>query len=185
MPAKKEPEINLLPQEEFEASVVGRILKWALSTFRIIVIVTEMVVMAAFLSRFWLDARNSDLNETIKQKQAVLAASSTFEKDLRNVQKRLSIASSLFSLSKPSKILNSIVSYLPADVYISSFAVLEDAVQVKGYSLSEMSISQFIANLESVKNFKDVTLTQIDSSKEGTTSLIFTLKINLVKGGFK
>ena len=65
MPAKKEPEINLLPQEEFEGSVIGRILKWGLSTFRIIVIIVEMVVMAAFLSRFWLDAKNSDLNEDI------------------------------------------------------------------------------------------------------------------------
>jgi Tfp pilus assembly protein PilN len=184
MPAKKEPRINLLPQEEFEESVVGRILKWALSTFRIIVIVTEMVVMAAFLSRFWLDARNSDLNETLKEKQAVLAASSDFEKDLRKVQKRLAIASSLFSTSKPSKILSAITSHLPVDVFVSSFAVVEDSIQIKGYSSSEMNIAQFIANLESDKNFKDVTLTQIDSSKE-STSLIFTLKVGLTKGGLK
>jgi Tfp pilus assembly protein PilN len=184
MAAKKEPRINLLPKEEFEVSVVGRIIKWALSTFRIIVIVTEMVVMAAFLSRFWLDARNSDLNETLKERQAVLAASSDFEKDFRKVQKRLAIASSLFSISKPSKILIVISSYLPADVFISSFAVVEDSIQIKGYSSTEINIAQFIANLESNKNFKQVTLTQIDSSKE-STSLIFTLKIELAKGGFK
>ena len=64
MPKKKN--INLLPKEEFDASVVGRLLRWAMGTFRIIVIITEMIVMAAFLSRFWLDAQNSDLNDEIR-----------------------------------------------------------------------------------------------------------------------
>ena len=53
MSARKE-EINLLPQKGFEATTAGRILAWILSTFRIIVIITELLVMVAFLSRFWL-----------------------------------------------------------------------------------------------------------------------------------
>jgi Tfp pilus assembly protein PilN len=183
MPAKKEPKINLLPQEEFEGSIVGRILKWALSTFRIIVIITEMVVMAAFLSRFWLDARNSDLNEKIKEKQAILTASSDFEKDFRKVQKRLTIASALFSISKPASSLSIIASYLPADVFISSLSFAEDSVQIKGVALNEKSVAQFIANLESDKKIKEVALSQIDSSKEEDSSLVFTLKVILMKGG--
>ncbi len=183
MPAKKEPRINLLPQEEFEMSVVGRILKWGLSTFRIIVIIVEMVVMVAFLSRFWLDARNSDLNESIKQKQAVLAASSDFEKDFRKVQKRLEIFSSLYSNSKPSASLNLITSYLPADVFVSSLSFVEDSIQLRGIASNERSIAQLIANLESDKGFKEVVLSQIDSGKEESSSLIFTLKINMAKGG--
>ena len=64
---KKSSRINLLPQEEFAASTLGRILAWILSTFRILVIMTELIVILAFLSRFWLDARTTDLNEEIKQ----------------------------------------------------------------------------------------------------------------------
>jgi hypothetical protein len=41
----KNKAINLLPQEEFDISIIGRTLKWAMGTFRIIVIVTEIVVM--------------------------------------------------------------------------------------------------------------------------------------------
>jgi Tfp pilus assembly protein PilN len=183
MPAKKEPKINLLPQEEFESSIVGRVLKWALSTFRIIVIVMEMVVMAAFLSRFWLDARNSDLNESIKQKQAVLTASADFEKEFRQVQKRLNIASVLYSVSQPSPSISSIASYLPVDVFLSSLSFTDDSVQVKGIASSEKGVAQFIANLESDKKIKEVSLSQVDSSKEGGISLVFTLKITLEKGG--
>ena len=183
MPAKKEPRINLLPQEEFEASLLGRTLKWVLSTFRIIVIITEMIVMIGFLSRFWLDAKNSDLNESIKGKQAVLAASSDFEKDFRKVQKRLAIVSSLYSVTQPSKNLSVITSYLPSGILISSFAVAGNGVQIKGVSASERDIAQFITNLEASKSFQKVTLSQIESSKEGGLSLVFTLKIDLAKGG--
>ena len=83
MAARKKRQINLLPQEEFAASTLGRVLNWLLTTFRYIVIVTEIVVMTAFLSRFWLDAKSTDLNELIKQKQAVIAASADFEKEFR------------------------------------------------------------------------------------------------------
>ena len=81
--------INLLPQEEFANSTIGRVFTWAMSTFRIIVIGMEMVVMVAFLSRFWLDAINVDLNDIIKQRSAVIAAQSYFEKAFRDLQTRV------------------------------------------------------------------------------------------------
>ena len=80
---KKQAQVNLLPQEEFAGTTFGRTLRWAMSSFRIIVIATEMIVMLTFLSRFWLDARNADLNDLIKQKSAVLSASADFEKEFK------------------------------------------------------------------------------------------------------
>ena len=82
----KKEEINLLPQKGFASTTAGRILAWILSTFRIIVIVTEIIVMVAFLSRFWLDAQNTDLDEEITQKQALIAASLGFEKRFKQTQ---------------------------------------------------------------------------------------------------
>ena len=87
--AQKKSEINLLPQEEFASSTLGRVLTWLLSTFRIIVIATEIIVMAVFLSRFWLDAKANDLNELIRKNQAVLGTTVEFENEFRNIQKKL------------------------------------------------------------------------------------------------
>src|SRR5512144_1767398 len=87
----KSKSINLLPQEEFENSVLGRILRWATGSFRVIVIITEMVVMGAFLSRFWLDAQNSDLNDSIQIKSAQISAQKDFENQFRQIQKKLDI----------------------------------------------------------------------------------------------
>ncbi len=177
---KKEKEVNLLPQEEFEASTIGRILKWALSTFRIIVIVTEMVVMLAFLSRFWLDARSVDLNELITQKEAVIAAEADFESQFKNTQKRLRVFTNLTSVNVPfAENLKTITSYLPNDSFLTSISFRGQSYQVKGLTINEISIAQFIANLQSSQKFKEVSLNGITSSEETGGGLIFT--INLTK----
>lgn len=181
---QKNKQINLLPQEEFAASTLGRILRWGLTTFRFIVIITEIVVVGAFLSRFWLDARISDLNDLIRQKQAVIAASSDFEKDFRNTQKQLGIFTSLTEDGgAASKTLETVSSLLPNDVYVTNFSFAVSEARIKAIAPSEQTIAQFIANLESADIFKEAVLTQLDSSEDNADLLVFTLRIIFEKGG--
>lgn len=179
MPAKKQAKINLLPQKEFETSTLGRLLRWALSSFRIIVIVTEMFVMGAFLSRFWLDAKNSDLNELLDQKKAVIAASAEVEKEFKDNQKRLTIFSKITSQSPSSETIQTIASFLPPEVSLTSVSLGEKLIQISGSSANEMGIAQFIANLESSKKFKEVGLAQVGSDKENQTRIGFSVKVTL------
>ncbi len=184
MAARKNQQlINLLPQEEFAASTVGRILVWAMSTFRYIVIGTEMVVMIAFLSRFWLDARNVDLNDLIKQKVSILSAYADFEKDFRDTQKRLKIFSALSGGEKtPSFYLNTITSYLPNDIRLMSFTGNPSSYQIRAASYSEGSIAQYILNLEKSGNFDKVAISNLDSSQQDSGLITFNLKLT-PKGG--
>lgn len=175
--AKTKP-INLLPQEEFEASTLGRILHWAMGTFRIIVIVTEIIVMAAFLSRFWLDAQNSDLNDAIKVKSAEVSAQSEFEKEFRGLQNKLNIFKSISQSSRPSDRLDSITSKLPGDVSLSSFASEEGGVQIKGLAGSEIGLAQLLSNLKSETSFKSVELGSVNSAENNPAETIFTIKIS-------
>jgi Tfp pilus assembly protein PilN len=180
---KVKNQINLLPQEELAGTTLGRILRWGLSTFRIIVIITEMVVMLAFLSRFWLDARNVDLNDLIKQKIAVLATTSDFENEFRSTQDRLKIFSSLTREGAVvSAYLTSITSVLPADVSLVTYAYNAGSIQVKGAALTEMGIAQFIVNLENAGQFEKVEITNLDSSLEEGSLLNFTLRLIPGKG---
>jgi Tfp pilus assembly protein PilN len=181
---RKKHLINLLPQEEFASSTLGRVLTWALSTFRVIVIVTEIIVMGAFLSRFWLDARLSDLNDSLKQKQAVINATSDFEEEFRKTQKQLKIFSQVSqNKSSVGNILNEIGSFLPNDIYLTSYTFTESIVKIKGFSSSERSIAQLISNLEASDAFGEVSLNQLDTSRQQKSLLSFTLKIELGKKG--
>lgn len=178
MPKKgKNKPINLLPSEEFEGSITGRILRWAMTTFRFIVIITEMIVMAAFLSRFWLDAQNSDLNDLLRVKTSQISAQSTFEKSFRDLQARLKIAQDLGKETPPSGVLTRVMAKVPNDISIQSFSYQGSSLQVKGVSTTEIGIAQFVSNLKADKSFKEVELGQIGSSEENGSLTIFTVKI--------
>lgn len=174
----KNKSINLLPQEEFEASTLGRILKWAMGTFRIIVIVTELIVMSAFLSRFWLDAQNSDLNDEIRVKNAQISAQSDFENEFRSIQTKLDIIKSLSQEKRLSEKVDLISSKIPGDVLLSSITVESGVIQLKGVGNSESGVAQFVTNLKSDILLKGVDLLSLNSSEDNPFVNIFSLKIN-------
>ena len=175
---KKDGQINLVPRDKFETSLLGRTLKWLLSTFRIIVVLVEMVVMLAFLSRFWLDAKNNDLDDEIKIKMAQIVSQESFEKEFRNIQKRLDIFFTIASASGAnSKIVEDISMQLPPDVYLNSLTYTEKTINIKGSSLSEQSIAQFVTNLGTVENFVSTDLEKVDVDEESGNLINFTLSI--------
>ncbi|OGM21754.1 hypothetical protein A2714_02665 [Candidatus Woesebacteria bacterium RIFCSPHIGHO2_01_FULL_38_9] len=182
MSARKQEKINLLPQKGFEATTTGRLLAWVLSTFRIIVIVTEIIVMIAFLSRFWLDAQNADLNEEIEEKKAVLMASANQEKEFRDTQKRLSIFSNTVSLQGTApNALQKIVSYLPDDLFLTQVTFDKSAFNIEGATPSEQSIQQFVVNLNASGSFSEVFLQSIQSETKDSNLLIFKISATLTK----
>jgi len=175
--AAKNKLINLLPQEEFEGSLTGRILRWAMTTFRFIVIVTEMIVMGAFLSRFWLDAKNSDLNEALRVSVAQISAQAPFEQNFRDLQDRMKIFQELDNEKSPSEILTHVMAKIPSEVVVQSFSYLEGSLQIKGSSTGEIGVAQFVANLKSDTSFKKVELGQIGTSSENESLITFNIGI--------
>jgi len=174
---KKGSQINLLPVEGFSSTTFGRVLLWVLSSFRIIVIVTELIVMIAFLSRFWLDANNTDLNEELRQKSSVISAQANFEKDFKNTQSKLAILSELEKDgSKTSDSLEKVVESLPPDVFLEQLSFSEDNIQAEGFSPSELSVQQFMVNLESNNFFELVTLEKLNSNLANPSLLEFNIK---------
>jgi Tfp pilus assembly protein PilN len=172
--------INLLPGTELDTSTWGRVLAWALSSFRAIVILTEMVVMLAFMSRFWLDARSNDLNDSIKQKTGVISAFSDFEKEFKNTQKRLAIFNQVAAGNDaPSSTLSKVTSYLPDEITLTSYAITGSQVEIMGSAASEMAIAQLSANLKSDKTFSNITVAGITTNAENPAFLDFDLKLEL------
>jgi Tfp pilus assembly protein PilN len=169
--------VNLLPQEEFDASILGRVLKWATGTFRIIVIVTEMIVMAAFLSRFWLDAQNSELSETIDIKGAQIESQSDFETSFRRVQKKLDIYEAITPNQSATTKLSLVTSKVPQDIVLSGLTINDNSSQVKGISQSEIGIAQFISNLQAETSYKNVDLGSLTTSEDDPLSTVFSIGI--------
>ncbi len=176
-------QINLLPSEEFEMSTVGRILKWALTSFRVMVVGVEIVVIAAFLSRFILDAKNNDLNDEIKTLQGTIMGNATFEKEFRQTQARLSIYKALSSDESASSLITKISSRLPLDVVLQNILVKNGKVTLTGTTANEASISQLIANLSAEQSFNKVGLSSVTSDEETVGAFTFTVTFETKKEG--
>lgn len=172
----KNKSINLLPQEEFNSSTIGRVLKWATGTFRIIVIVTEIVVMAAFLSRFWLDTQNSNLNKIIKVKTGQILAQGELEKQFRSLQTKVDTYGKIAKIQNTTQILDKITGSIPTTITLSRIVIENKSINIRGYSLSDFDISNYINNLEG-DLFKKVELKQLSSSESNFGGTNFVIDI--------
>src|SRR3989344_9465556 len=83
--------INLIKKKEVAA--FDKFINWTLSIGRLIVIITEIIAISAFLYRFSLDEKLVALHDEIGQKQKQLSLLKRDEENFRNLQDRLSLAS--------------------------------------------------------------------------------------------
>ncbi len=170
--------INLLPKTEFELSFWGRFLKWSLTAGRYIIILTEMVVILAFLSRFKLDKDLADLNDSISGKKNILVATYAIEQNFRSAQTRINQAKELLAITpSASTLLGKVTSTVPQGVILAALniSLVDKAITVAAVTQSEGPLNQYLAALSADKTWSKVDLTDVQSMENIIT---FSLKIS-------
>lgn len=177
MAAQKKRDIDLLPREEWEKTPFGKFLKWTLTVGRYIVIVTELIVILAFLSRFKLDRDLTDLHEEIKEKQAIVESVSDFEDEFRFLQKRLA---TIERLEKKQVVTGEVVEelsrLLPPDVALADLTITDKKINLTATALSEQGLALFLNNLKASPKFANLALTNLSSGTEKGVGIQFELK---------
>jgi len=172
MPAKNIT-INLLGDSELEHTSLGRIVAWAVTYGRYIMIGTEIVVLLAFISRFSLDRKLTDLKEEIRQKQDIIQANVQFEHDVRSLQDKLTKIKTLTTQPISTlDILTFFQSIVPAGMYFQSYDLSAGKLNVEAIAGSTDAFSQFIANLQASKIITGVDLANI--TRNPLTGIRFT-----------
>jgi Tfp pilus assembly protein PilN len=162
MPATSSVSVNLLGNDNFSESPIGRIVAWAITYGRYIMITTEIIVLLAFISRFSLDRKLSDLNESIGQKQAIIESNLPFEEELTRVSTQLTRVKTLMATqNKPYELLQIIKSILPMDATLSQLTITTDKISAITTIGSTESLAVFMNNLQSVKQFVKVDIGEI------------------------
>jgi Tfp pilus assembly protein PilN len=158
-------------------------MKWALTSFRFIVIVVELIVIVGFLLRFWLDVQISDLDDEITQKSALISSQVEFEKEFRNIQTKLTLISEITNSENLAlTVFEEVVASLPGDIQLTTFTRQAAVVSISGNTANENSITGFMTNLEGKDRFGTVRLEQI-STKENSQIIEFSLGATLKEGG--
>lgn len=182
MAAPKPKKINLLVKEGFENSQIGKILSWLLTVGRAIVIVVELIVILAFLSRFWLDRQLTDLAEANNTKRAQIEASQTFEQNFKSLQARLAVVKQIDNARLlPSVYIKEAAKLLPQDVILLDISFNQNKFAFSGISASEAGLAGFIKALEKSDKFTSVGLDTISLNRGEVFYIKFSVKADQEK----
>ena len=183
MAVKKE--LSLLPDSENPNSFGARAIKWLTTVGRWVIVLTELVVVSAFISRFWLDRKNSDLSETIRQQQAILETTQPFESEFKSFQQRLNFIDNFYkNNSSYVQKINSIINSTPDGLIYQNLSFKKDkennkiSADASLIAFNESSIVTFVNNLTLNPDIEAIKINQIKKKQQEnnysiTISVIF------------
>ncbi len=174
--------INLLPKDPFFDSVVGRVLRWALSVGRYLVVFTELVVIVSFATRFNLDRQRTDLNEALNQKQMIIKSYGDLESKFRVLQTKITDFDQVDQESNLVDVFPKLAAVMPSDIRLTELTVTPETVSLAGSALSQRSLNVFLNNLQVSRLFFAITVDKIESQGERNPGFEFAIKANLKDG---
>lgn len=154
------PELNLLSGDELENTTSGKFLKWALTWGRRIVVLTELVVISAFLSRFWLDTTVADLNEKIVRQKSVVESMAATEKKFRALTARIDKAQKIETATSVLTVYDEARELIPAEVVLTQLTVDPRGVAFAGSS-DESVLKTIVTDFRASKNFSNINVERV------------------------
>lgn len=180
---KKSASINLVKTDRNET--LNQIINWALGAGRVLIITVELIALLAFLYRFILDSQLRDLHSKIKQEQAVISAQKNNEVLYRNIQDRLSLASSLSDqASTNKKIFEDIISFAPIGMTFANISFLDESIKITASVNSVYPLSSFINSVKSYPKVDSLSIDKIEN-KTANASINVSITVNLKKEAAK
>lgn len=174
------PKINLLPEDPFYDTLVGKVLRWAVSVGRYIIMLTELIVIGSFLTRFTLDRQLNDLNALILQKQAIVESYGDLEQRVRAIQKQAKDIAGFRQQQGNADILQMLMRLTPTGVSYEQVSFLDGRVNLKGVSLSSQSLANLLAGLQAERSVTEMTISEIQSGDRKDPGVNFSLSFTFV-----
>lgn len=172
--------INLLPRDAFESSTLGVILEWALVFGKWAVILTQLIVMGAFLYRFTLDRSLTDLRKSIAKDVAVIKSYDQVERDFRLAQKQL--AQAKLAMTSQALLLQSVTDIArvtPSDVWYDRISLSPSTISLTAFAGSLTGFGQFLSGVQFNPLFQGVRIGKIESSPTKGAQMQFDISMNL------
>ncbi len=156
------PTINLVKNKQIP--IFDRFMNWALTIGRLIVIITEVVAVIAFIYRFSLDEKIVELHSTIKQKQNIVSVLKNDENTYRNLQDRIALAANFSTASlKSNQIITDIANLIPNQVRINNLNLNKDRINISANVISVFPLANFIDLLKSYHGIKSISIDNIEN----------------------
>jgi Tfp pilus assembly protein PilN len=180
--AARRPHIDLLSREDFSQRALGRLLLWILTVGRYIVIFTELIVIAGFITRVVLDRNLNSVNETLAEQKAILASYQPVEQRFRRVHQQVDSYSRIDEERLDiSKLLEDLTGITPTEVRFESMNIdkNENAMDIVAIALSPGGFATFLSQLQSSVHFNNLILNYVETGGPQDPSINFSLTLEL------
>lgn len=155
------PSINLAGNKQIP--LFDKFMNWTLTIGRLIVIVTEVVAVIAFVYRFSLDEKLVELHSAIKQQQNIISVLKNDENKYRNLQDRLALAAAFSAKgAKTNQTITDIVGLIP-QVKVNNLILNKDRVNISIDAGSVSSLSNVIGPLKGYSGIKSISIDNIEN----------------------
>jgi len=179
VPKKPAPiNINLIPKDPFFSTPVGKVLQWALSVGRYIVIFTELIVILSFLTRFNLDRQVTDLNESIFQKKTIIESYGTLEQDVRLAQQRIEDYLQTEQQGNLAEVFPKLTKVTPYEIRLEKMTVQSESISMTGSTLSQRALNLFSNNLQLSPDFDNIEINNIKSEEKSESNPGYEFGVN-------
>ena len=168
------PEINLVAGDELSGRPGGRFVSWALSYGKAVIVITELIVVLVFISRFAIDSQIADLNEQMGKKKDIIVGSKDFEDTFRSFSLRVGAVSELTTPLSIDKILTETKNLIPQGISVNDLGIKDKDVSLNGSAKNESDLAVLSGAFKNSSNFSQVTLTKVsrDTTDQGGSSEI-------------
>lgn len=172
--------INLLPRDAFESSALGIILEWSLVFGKWAVILTQLVVMGAFLYRFTLDRTLTDLGKKIAKDVAVIKSYEQVERDFSLAQKQVAQAKTAMDSQKLLlKTMDTLEQITPSDVWYDRVTLSPNGVTINALSASLPGFGRYLTAVQTNPLFSGIRVGKIESSGTRGAQLQFDISATI------
>lgn len=180
--------VNLLVHLGEQEKLYTKLIKWALSSGRFIVIFVEIITISAFVYRYKLDADLADIQDQINERIPYISSLAEDEILIKNTQFQINnIVKLKDEKANFVTALNNLSKIIPQSIKLSNIsfdrglAYPKTAVTIIGQSPSNLELSIFIKELQRDPNFSNINLTNI--SFETQTQFTITGNLTDIKPG--
>lgn len=173
----KQPNLNLFPEDPFFDTFLGKTLRWATRVGRHIIIVTELIVIGSFASRFWLDRQLTDLNTSITQKAAIARSYGNLETEFRRVQRDIKDVQLILDQQGNWSLLERLTRLTPPGIKYEQLSFGNQQLSLKGQANSQNDLATLVAGLQTQRDLQQIALSNIESGSAARrdTALEFSI----------
>lgn len=176
---KKLDAVNLLPRDYFEKSVFGRVMEWTLGFGKWIVIITQLVVVGAFLMRFGLDRKLTNIRRKMEEEIATIESYADLENKFVLAQKRIAfIAPVIKRQDVMISITDTLARSTPIDVWYDRISIGPDTVSLSGNANSIAGFGNFLSAIRSSGFFDSIGIGNIESGVAKGSQIKFEVSLS-------